>query len=129
MSVMVRNAADMAGLSPYWQWFVSALVAAFAGISWYLIFIRWSSRHTHGRGTEVTHKTQISLRDDVLLVQRGGVETRAAWGSVKDVSTHRGYTSVRIEGADALIIPDVWFGPDRTARKAYVQALKQKAGV
>ena len=30
MAVMVREAMRLAGLSDYWQWFISALVAAFA---------------------------------------------------------------------------------------------------
>ncbi len=128
VSLMVKNASAMVGFTPYWQWFVSALIAAFAGISWYLIFTRWSYRRSHGRGTETTLETEFSLLDDVLKVRRGGIETRIAWASVTAVNARRGYTSVRIEGADALIIPDTWFEGDRAARKSFVETLKQKAG-
>lgn len=128
VSLMVKNASAMVGLPPYWQWFLSALVAAFAGISWYLIFTRWSYRRSHGRGTEMTQETEITLADDVLNVRRGGIETRIDWASVKSVRTRRGYTSVRVDGADALIVPDEWFGGDRAVRKDFIDTLKQKAG-
>ncbi len=128
MSVMVRNAAEMAGLSDYWQWFLSALVAALAGITWYLIFIRWSYRHSYGRSGETTHETEISILDDVLRVRRGNIETRIGWESVSDVRQHRGHTTVLVRGGDALIIPAGWFGKDRPARRAFTEQLRQKAG-
>ena len=37
MSVMVRNTLDHIGASPYWQWLIASLVAAFAGI----ILLAW----------------------------------------------------------------------------------------
>mgnify|MGYP003632524087 CR=1 FL=1 len=87
MAVMVREAVRLVGLSPYWQWFISALVAAFAGIAWYLIFIRWSYRHKHGRGTEMTLSTDITLADDQVIVRRGGIETRIDWSCISSVQT------------------------------------------
>lgn len=128
VSLMVKNASAMIGFPPDLQWFVSALVAAFAGISWYLIFTRWSSRHSQGQDTELTHETEISLDDDVLAVRRDGIETRINWANVKSVSVRGGYISVRIDGAEALLVPDTWFGTDRAARKDFVEMLKQKAG-
>ena len=127
MSVMVREAMRMAGLSEYWQWFIAALVAAFAGISWYLIFIRWSYRHKFGRGTEMTLETAISLDDTAILVRRGGIETRIDWACVQSVRTFRTHVAVLINGADALIIPDTWFGKDKTARAAFTTRLQEKA--
>jgi YcxB-like protein len=127
MSVMVRNAMEMAGFSPYWQWFLSALVAAFAGISWYLIFIRWSYR-SHGDEVDAL-KIEISVVDDYLKVRRGGIETRIDWSSVLAVKSSRGFTSIKVQGADALIIPDDWFNKDKQARRNFVERLKQKAGV
>lgn len=106
MSVMMRNATEMAGLSPYWQWFLSALVAAFAGISWYLIFIRWSYRSPVDVFGASPLETEISVMDEYLKVRRGGIETRIDWTSVAAVKSSRGFTSVQIQGADALIIPD-----------------------
>ena len=126
MSVLMRNAMEMAGASPYWQWFASAMCAAFAGIAWYLIFIRWSYRHSHGRGTETTRETCIALEDDGLIVRRGGIETRASWSSVTRVTSSGGHVSVQLDGAAPLIIPNAWFGKDKAARQAFLARLKEK---
>tara|TARA_R110002072_G_scaffold224091_1_gene381184 strand:+ start:23 stop:550 length:528 start_codon:yes stop_codon:yes gene_type:complete len=127
MAVMVREAMRLIGLSDYWQWFISAMVAAFAGIAWYLIFIRWSYRHKFGRGTEMTLSTDITLDDDQLIVRRGGIETRIDWSAVASVKTGRSHAAVLVNGADALIIPDTWFGKDKSARIAFVSRLQEKA--
>ena len=127
MSVLMRNAMEMIGASPYWQWLVAALVAAFAGIAWYLIFIRWSYRHRHGRGTETTEETHIALEEDMLSIRRGGIETRASWRNVGPVSTAGGHITVKLTGADPLIIPNSWFGKDKAARKAFLARLEEKA--
>ena len=127
MSVLMRNAMEMAGASPYWQWLIAALVAAFAGIAWYLIFIRWSYRHRHGRGTETRKETRIALEEDCLTIRRGGIETRADWASVSNVSASGGYVTVLLDGADPLIIPNAWFGKDKAARQAFLARLKEKA--
>ncbi|MEZ6000020.1 YcxB family protein [Hyphomonas sp.] len=127
MSVLMRNAMIMAGASPYWQWLIAALVAAFAGIAWYLIFIRWSYRHTHGRGTETQLETRIALEEDALVIRRGGIETRADWGNVTDVSASGGHVTVRLQGAAPLIVPNAWFGKNKTARQAFLDRLKEKA--
>jgi hypothetical protein len=127
MSVLIRNAMIMVGASPYWQWLIAALVAAFAGIAWYLIFIRWSYRHSHGRGTETSLETRIDLEDDGVVIRRGGIETRAAWPSVSDVAVSGGYVTVQLVGAAPLIIPSKWFGKNKAARQAFVARLKEKA--
>jgi len=129
MSVMMRNAIEMAGLSAYWQWFLSALVAALAGISWYLIFIRWSYRSPRDVFGEETAQMDVQLLDTHLQVRRGGLETRIDWPSVLSVKSSRGYTFVQVKGADAVLVPDAWFEKDKTARKQFVERLKQKAGV
>ena len=79
MSVLMRNAMIMVGASPHWQWLIAAFVAAFAGIAWYLIFIRWSYRHAHGRGTETKLETCIALEEDGLVIRRGGHHTSRVW--------------------------------------------------
>ncbi|KCZ90124.1 YcxB family protein [Hyphomonas johnsonii] len=126
MAIMVREATRMIGLSDYWQWFISAMVAALAGISWYLIFIRWSYRHKFGRGTEMTLETQISLTDAGIVLRRGGIETRMAWQCVTGIKTGRSHTAVMVRGADALIIPDAWFKGKKDARTAFMARLKQE---
>jgi uncharacterized membrane protein len=126
MSVLMRNAMVMVGASAYWQWLVAALVAAFAGIAWYLIFIRWSYRHSHGRGTETRLETTIALEEDGLVIRRGGIETHAAWSSVTQVAASGGHVTIRLEGVAPLIVPNSWFGKDKTARQAFLARLKEK---
>ncbi|MAH91542.1 MAG: hypothetical protein CME99_00010 [Hyphomonas sp.] len=129
MSLMVRNAIEMVGLSAYWQWFLSALVAALAGISWYLIFIRWSYRSPRDVVGDGRAEMDVQLLEERMQVRRGGVEIRIDWANVVSVKTRRGYTTVEVQGAEPLLIPDAWFDKDRVARKQFVERLKQKAGV
>tara|TARA_R100001086_G_C11803313_1_gene249458 strand:+ start:426 stop:947 length:522 start_codon:yes stop_codon:yes gene_type:complete len=129
MSVMVRNAIEMVGLSAYWQWFLSALVAALAGISWYLIFIRWSYRSPRDVVGDGRAEMDVQLLEERMQVRCGGVEIRIDWANVVSVKTRRGYTTVEVQGAEPLLIPDAWFDKDRVARKQFVERLKQKAGV
>ena len=124
MSVLMRRAMEMVGASPYWQWLVAALIAAFAGIAWYLIFIRWSYRHSHGRGDELTEETRVSLTERGLVVSRGGIETTAAWFCVDEVKASGNYIIVRLKGAAPLIIPNAWFSKDKAARQAFLTRLK-----
>lgn len=126
MSMMVREAMKNAGLPSFWQWFMASLVAAFAGIVWYLVFIRWSYRHKLGRGTETTLETEISLNEDGIIVSRGPIETCIKWEAVREVKVSRGHTSVDIRGADALIVPNAWF-EKKAARKAFQSRLIEKS--
>ncbi len=127
MSMMVREAMKNVGLSSYWQWFIASMVAAIAGIVWYLVFIRWSYRHKLGRGTETTLETTISLDDEGLSVFRGPIKTFVGWEAVKQVKVSRNHTAVDIHGADALIIPNTWFDTDKTTRKAFQSQLIEKS--
>lgn len=127
MSMMVREAMRNVGLSPYWQWFIASLVAAFAGIVWYLVFIRWSYRHKLGRGTEMTLETTVSVTDDGLTVSRGPIQTSIGWTAIRQVSVVRTHTAVDIRGADALIIPNSWFDTDKAARKEFQDRLIEKS--
>lgn len=123
VAMMVTNAAIMAGLSEYWQWFSSAMVAAFAGISWYLIFIRWSYRHTHGRGNELDLETGIALDADGVSIKRGVISTHVGWAALADVNVSRGDITIYFDGADPLIIPKKWFGGDKDRRMRFIDAL------
>ncbi len=127
MSMMVREAMKNVGVSSYWQWFAASMVAALAGIVWYLVFIRWSYRHKLGRGTETTLETSISLSDEGLKVQRGPIQTVIGWDAVRQVKLSNNHTAVDIRGADALIIPNAWFDADKTARKTFQSQLIEKS--
>ncbi len=128
MAMLTQVAFERAGMSEYWQWMLSAIIAAMAGIVWYLIFMRWSYRHHHGRASEMDQGSNITLLDDFIVVRRGKVETRIDWSAVIEVKRARRYTLVRFDGADALIVPDGWFGEDIAARDAFrARLLKGKA--
>ena len=126
MAIFSKSAFQSVGLSAYWTFMLSALLAATAGIVWYLIFMRWSYRHTLGRGSELTEPTHISAGADVLAIKRGPIETRIAWEAVTAVHVKRGYVAVLADGADALIIPDRWFGKDGEARQAFLERLSAR---
>jgi hypothetical protein len=118
----VARSLDWDALS---QLMVSANLAAFAGIAWYVIFMRWSYRHRPGRGTESHLDTAVLATSDALVVCRGAVETRIAWNGVHKVLSSNGHLAVFADGADMLIIPDDWFGRDSArcaAFKDYVTA-------
>lgn len=112
VALLSRKAMTGLGLSPFWQLMASAQLAAIAGIAWYLIFMRWSYRHRSGRGTESLLDTEISASDAGLTVRRGPVETRIGWDGVRRTVRGSSYLAVFVDGADALIIPDEWFGTD-----------------
>ena len=124
MALMSRQTLKMIGLTDYWQVLLSTLLAAFAGIAWYLIFIRWSYRHKFGRGTEVSIPTKVEASADGLTVIRGDIETRIGWGAVKRVVDLRKFIVVTIVGADALIIPNRWFAKDAAARSVFLAAIR-----
>ena len=125
MALMAKAAFELAGFTPYWQWFLSALLAAMAGIVWYLIFTRWSYRHSHGRALETEVATEIELVDTGLVIRRGPVETRIQWDGIADVRDTRKHTLVTFVGADALIVPDSWFNGDKAALKTFQDRLKR----
>ena len=125
VALLAEDVAGSLGWDNYSQFMMSAVLAIFAGITWYAIFMRWSYRHRPGRGTESSHDTDVSASPDGLIVRRGAVETRIGWGGVRKVSSNNGHLAVFVEGADMLIIPDEWFGRDSArcaAFKDYVTA-------
>lgn len=123
-ALLTRQTLAVLGMNAAWQLLLSALIAAVAGIAWYLIFIRWAYRHKFGRGTEVSIVTEITASPDGLSVSRGEIETRIGWPAVSRIDVLRKDTVVTIDGADALIIPNSWFGDDDAARKAFLGVLR-----
>ena len=119
-----RLLQDADYMSDYWIWFASAFIAATAGIAWYLIFMRWSYRNTHGRGDETSALTEIDITDNALIVRRGHIKTIIAWMGVREVSTNDKYTALHIDNSDSILIPHSWFGKDKAARKAFFESLQ-----
>ncbi len=124
MALMAQNALEKAAISPYWVTMLSAIIAAMAGIVWYLIFIRWSYRHRHGRSAEMQETTHAAISDTGLTILRGAIETRIPWGAVTEIKEERSYTLLRFDGTDPLMVPKSWFQKDKTACKAFIERVK-----
>jgi len=124
--MFARDALVALELSTYWTLMVSSLMAAFAGIAWYLIFMRWSYRHTFGRGAELDQDTQIVLDDGAITLSRGQIEIRIGWPALHQVHEGRGYIAVYADGTDPIIIPHRWFGGDRDRRARFLNRLRSR---
>ena len=124
MALISRSALDKVDVSPYWVTMISAFVAAMAGIVWYLIFMRWSYRHMHGRAGEMQQETNVELRDEALIVRRGLVETHIDWDAIDEIKSTRSYTLVCFDGAEPLMLPHDWFG-EKTACEIFMRRLGQ----
>ena len=59
VALLAEDVAGSLGWDNYSQFMMSAVLAIFAGITWYAIFMRWSYRHRPGRGTESSHDTDV----------------------------------------------------------------------
>ncbi|MEQ9314298.1 MAG: YcxB family protein [Henriciella sp.] len=125
VALTVKHMIDSAGFTTYWIWLISSLIAALAGISWYLIFVRWSYRHHHGRASELDAETHIDLLPSGLHIRRGEVETRIGWSAVEAVQQTRRDTLITFRGADPLLVPDKWFGKDKAAATAFRARLQE----
>jgi Bacterial PH domain len=126
VALLARDAARTLHWAPFWQAFAAAQLAAITGIAWYLIFMRWSYRHSSGRGMERTEDTEIIAAEEGLRVRRGLVETRIAWAAVREVRAAKAGVAVFCDGAETLLVPDNWFGGDAARKDAFARALRQK---
>jgi len=126
MSLLTSKAFALTGMTEYWQFMLSAIIAAMAGISWYLIFTRLAYRRGHGRSGEIAYETSIEIRPDILSIKRGPVETQIAWSDAQNLTEKRKHLMIDFASADPILIPDTWFGGDRTAKSAFVKAIKGK---
>ena len=124
MALVAESAFKHAAFSPYWVTMLSAIVAAMAGVTWYLIFMRWAYRHQHGRAAEMDRSTEVRLEDDALIIRRDLVETRIDWEAISEIISKRSYTVIRFDGADPLMLPHDWFG-EKTACEIFMRRLGQ----
>jgi len=111
-------------MSSYWVVMSSAILASLAGIVWYLIFIRWSYRHQHGRAGEMERVTHVELTDDALIIRRDLVETRIDWDAIDEIKSKRSFTIITFNGAEPLMLPHDWFG-EKTACEIFMRRLGQ----
>ncbi len=125
MALVSRAILSSSQLSDYWIWFISALLAAMAGIVWYLIFVRWSYRHQAGRDGEVGAQMTIDLAPSGLHIRRNDIETRIGWAAIESVKKVRTSTLITFQGADPLLIPDRWFGRNKQMARAFKARLDE----
>lgn len=124
MALVSEGALSHVSFSPYWTFMLSAIVAAMAGIAWYLIFMRWAYRHQHGRAAEMDQTTEVILGEESLIIRRELVETRVDYEAIREIISRRSYTLVIIDGADPLMLPHDWFG-EKTACQIFMRRLGQ----
>lgn len=128
VAVFSRNLMHEASfISVYWLWLISAFIAAFAGISWYLIFMRWSYRTTHGRGDEVASETALRVTEDALVMSREHVTTHIKWAAISQVEIKSRFIAISVEASNPILIPNHWFGNDAEKRSAFFEQLKTRA--
>ena len=94
MSTIVSASLERAGVDPYWTLLSASLVAAMAGITWYLIFMRWSYRHSYGRTSEVGKHTDVEVDEAGIFWTRGHIRTRVAWDGISDITWTSHLTSI-----------------------------------
>ena len=129
IAIFARTAFVRAGLSDYWVYLLSALIAAFSGVSWYLIFMRWSYRQTHGRGDERDATTVLTTTETALVLERGHVRSEIGWPAIQEVRRGRRFIALIVDGSDTVLIPDHWFGKDKDRRDAFHDVLRTRAAV
>ena len=129
VTVITRAQFANAGFSTYWIWLLSAFVAAFAGISWYLIFMRWSYRQTHGRAEELAEVTNLDITDEALIVRRGHVVSHIGWRAISELRRGRSFLAIIIDGSPTILVPDHWFDKESDQRQAFQNLLEARTQV
>ena len=124
MALLIGAALKSIEFSPYWTTMLSTLCAAFTGIAWYLIFMRWAYRHQHGRAGEMDQITEVELTHEHIIIRRGLVTTHIDWDAIDEIKSTRSYTLVRFDGAEPLMLPHDWFG-EKTACEIFMRRLGQ----
>lgn len=124
MALFSKTALENAGMELTWAILVSSIIAAFAGISWYLIFMRLASRQSFGRDSETELTTEVLITEMGLIVRRGGVETHIASDAVEGVEDMKRHVHVLISSAPDIVLPHRWFASD-SDRGEFVAALEK----
>ncbi|MEO1101412.1 MAG: YcxB family protein [Pseudomonadota bacterium] len=126
MAVVTRAALTNAHFLDYWINFWSSIMAALTGISWYLIFVRWSDRRKAGRASDLEGETKLSAGDNGLILKRDQVETRIGWGAISRIQSTRKHTVVFVTHQSPIVIPHNWFA-DRETQSSFLDALQKGA--
>ena len=123
MATLVAASLDRAHWPEIAVFQASSIVAAMAGISWYLIFMRWSYRHSYGRGTELEFETQVRVDETGVYWSRGAMDVTIGWHGVTDVKFEKKFIRICVKDGDDVILPNSWFAK-RSEKKETYQRLK-----
>ena len=96
----------------------SSILAAMAGISWYLIFMRWGTRGGMGRDDELMDETRVIVDGCGVELIRGEVRTLIGWKAVEDITISTNYIALIIDGANDILLPMEWFGSKDEMKEA-----------
>lgn len=128
MGFLARKTFENAQFSEYWVQLLGAIIAALAGITWFLIFLRWAYAPGSGRGNELTEATEVEITEEHLIVTRGAIRSHIGWSAIKGVKAVAGYTTIEVEGVPAIVVPSSWFA-DKKERLAFQGAVSEKAPI
>ena len=113
MATIVGASLSRAGVAGEWVVITSSLVAAMAGITWYLIFMRWSYRHSYGRSSELRKTTHIEADELGVYLTRGTIRTRISWDGIDSIATDMKFS--RLHVLDRYVIEHTrWRAPARS---------------
>jgi len=131
MATIVGASLSRAGVAGEWVVITSSLVAAMAGITWYLIFMRWSYRHSYGRSSELRKTTHIEADELGVYLTRGTIRTRISWDGIDSIATDMKFSRLHVLDGDDVLIPSAWFknGKERKAAIAHLRALKAQSEI
>lgn len=124
MALVSHRAFDLAGLAEPWAQLVASIVAAMAGITWYLIFMRWSWKRRYGRAGEVETELSITLDGGGLSIARPGVATQIDHAAILGAKREGDYLVIEIDRFDTIVVPVSWF-PNEAAATAFAVRLTQ----
>lgn len=124
MASIVSASLERAGVDAYWTLLLSSIVAAMAGITWYLIFMRWSYRHSYGRSSEIGKQTEVEVDEAGIFWTRGTIRTRIGWEGISDISGDRDFIRLQVIDGNDVVIPTAWF-EKRKDRKPALEMLKE----
>lgn len=127
MAVIGRASLIEAGLyHDYWLTLFSAILAAMAGIVWYLIFVRWSKSDLNKILISETYEKEIVLDASHITLKRNAVETRIALSDIEKVTYKDGNILIRFASASPIFVPAHWFEDKDELKQSVVDTLNQQ---
>ena len=130
MAVFGRDTlANLDFLSPYWLALLSTILAAMAGIVWYLIFVRWSMRRGDNILLLEDYDKEVTLEQNHITLKRRKVETRIELSDIEMIKDRGGDIIIRFKSAAPIFIPKHWFEDQTPLQERFLQQLKERSKV